>query len=111
MLGGAFTLEEAAELETRAWWTVLRHVQLPFLLPSLLAVLILRTADTLKLFDTVFTMTRGGPGNATEFIAVLIERTGNRQFDVGLASAQAIILLAITVALARLYVRLFYRDA
>lgn len=103
-------VEEAAELETRSWWTVLRHVQLPFLLPSLLAVLILRTADTLKLFDTVFTMTRGGPGNATEFIAVLIERTGNRQFDVGLASAQAIILLVVTVVLARLYVRLFYRD-
>jgi ABC-type sugar transport system permease subunit len=54
-------VEEAAELETRSWWTVLRHVQLPFLLPSLLAVLILRTADTLKLFDTVFTMTAAGP--------------------------------------------------
>ena len=46
----------------RPWWTVLRYVQLPFLLPSLVAVLILRTADTLKLFDMVFTMTRGGPG-------------------------------------------------
>ncbi len=44
------------------------------LIPSLVAVLILRTADTLKLFDMPFTMTRGGPGSATEFIAVLIER-------------------------------------
>ncbi|MBA4326084.1 MAG: sugar ABC transporter permease [Rhodobacter sp.] len=103
-------IEEAARLETRSPWTVLRHVQLPFLIPSLVAVLILRTADTLKLFDMVFTMTRGGPGNATEFIAILIERVGNRQFDIGLAAAQSIIMLAITIVLARLYIRLFYRE-
>lgn len=103
-------IEEAARLETGRWWTILRHIQLPFLVPGLVAVLILRTADTLKLFDMVFTMTRGGPGSATEFIAILIERTGNRQFDIGLASAQAIILLVLTVFLARAYIRLFYRE-
>jgi multiple sugar transport system permease protein len=103
-------IEEAAQLETKSWWTVLRHVQMPFLIPSLVAVLILRTADTLKLFDMVFTMTRGGPGSATEFVAILIERVGNRQFDIGLASAQSIILLAITIVLARLYIRMFYRE-
>jgi multiple sugar transport system permease protein len=103
-------IEEAAQLETKSDWTVLRHVQLPFLIPSLVAVLILRTADTLKLFDMPFTMTRGGPGSATEFIAVLIERVGNRQFDIGMAAAQSIIMLAITIFLARLYIRFFYRE-
>jgi len=103
-------IEEAARLETKSWWKILRHVQLPFLIPGLVAVLILRTADTLKLFDMVFTMTRGGPGNATEFIAILIERVGNRQFDIGMASTQAIILLIITIILARLYIRFFYRE-
>jgi len=103
-------IEEAAQLETKSSWTILRHVQLPYLIPSLVAVLILRTADTLKLFDMVFTMTRGGPGAATEFIAVLIERVGNRQFDIGMASAQSIIMLAITIVLARIYLRLFYRE-
>jgi len=103
-------IEEAARLETKSNWAILRHVQLPFLIPSLVAVLILRTADTLKLFDMPFTMTRGGPGNATEFIAVLIERIGNRQFDIGLASAHSIIMLAITIVLARLYIKLLYRE-
>ena len=103
-------IEEAAQLETKSSWTILRHVQLPYLIPSLVAVLILRTADTLKLFDMVFTMTRGGPGAATEFIAVLIERVGNRQFDIGMASAQSIIMLAVTIVLARTYIRLFYRE-
>ena len=103
-------IEEAAALETKSWWTTLRHVQLPFLVPGLVAVLILRTADTLKLFDMVFTMTRGGPGNATEFISVLIQRVGFRAFDQGVASAQAIILLAITIILSQAYIRIFYKE-
>ena len=103
-------IEEAAELETKSPWIVLRYVQLPYLVPSIVAVLILRTADTLKLFDMPFTMTRGGPGAATEFIAILIERVGNRQFDIGMASAQAMIMLAVTIFLARLYIRFFYRE-
>ena len=103
-------IEEAATLETKNWWTVLRHVQLPFLIPGLTAVLILRTADTLKLFDMVFTMTRGGPGSATEFISLMIQRVGFRGFDQGMASAQAVILLIITIVLSQLYIRLFYKE-
>lgn len=103
-------IEEAAKLETKRWWTVLRHVQLPFLVPGLVAVLILRTADTLKLFDMVFTMTRGGPGSATEFVSLMIQRIGFRAFDQGLASAQAVILLIITIVLSQLYIRIFYKE-
>lgn len=103
-------VEEAARLETKRWWVVLRYVQLPFLIPGLTAVLILRTADTLKLFDMVFTMTRGGPGAATEFISLMIQRVGFRGFDQGLASAQAIILLAITIVLSQLYIKMFYKE-
>lgn len=103
-------IEEAARLETKSPWTILRHVQLPYLFPALTALLILRTADVLKLFDMVFTMTRGGPGSATELISLLIQRVGFRAFDQGLASAQAVILLVITIVLARLYIRFFYRE-
>ncbi len=103
-------VEEAAKLETKNWWKVLRHVQLPFLIPGLTALFILRTADTLKLFDMVFTMTRGGPGSATELISLLIQRVGFRAFDQGLASAQAIILLILTIVLSMLYIRFFYKE-
>ncbi len=103
-------IEEAAKLETKRWFTVLRYVQLPFLIPALTAVLILRTADTLKLFDMVFTMTRGGPGSSTELISLMIQRVGFRSFDQGLASAQAIILLIITIILSQLYIRLLYKE-
>lgn len=103
-------IEEAARLETKSQWAILRHVQLPYMLPGLTAVLILRSADILKLFDMVFTMTRGGPGAATDLVSIYIQRVGFRIFDMGLASAQAILLLVLTIVISRLFIRLFYRE-
>ncbi len=103
-------IEEAARLETSSKWALLTHVQLPYLWPGLTAMLILRSADVLKLFDSIFTMTRGGPGAATELISIYIQRVGFRVFDMGVASAQALLLLVLTIVLARLYIRFFYRE-
>jgi multiple sugar transport system permease protein len=103
-------VEESARLETSSYVRLLRHVQLPYLLPGLTAVLILRSADVLKLFDMIFTMTRGGPGAATELISIYIQRVGFRVFDMGTASAQAVLLLALTIVLSRLYIRVLYRE-
>jgi multiple sugar transport system permease protein len=103
-------VEEAARLETSSHLALLRHVQLPYLLPGFTAVLILRSADILKLFDMVFTMTRGGPGAATELISVYIQRVGFRIFDMGTASAQAILLLVVTIVLSRIFIKVFYRE-
>jgi multiple sugar transport system permease protein len=103
-------IEEAARLETKSHWALLRYVQLPYLLPGLTAVLILRSADVLKLFDMVFVMTRGGPGAATDLVSVYVQRVGFKVFDLGLASAQAILLLVLTIILSRIYIRIFYRE-
>lgn len=103
-------IEEAARLETSSKLSLLRHVQLPYLLPGLTAVMILRSADVLKLFDMVFVMTRGGPGSATDLISIYIQRVGFRIFDLGTASAQAILLLILTIIISRLYIRVLYRE-
>lgn len=103
-------IEEAARLETSSKVALLRHVQLPYLLPGLTAMLILRSADILKLFDMVFVMTRGGPGAATDLVSIYIQRVGFRVFDMGTASAQAILLLIMTIILSRLYIRLIYKE-
>jgi multiple sugar transport system permease protein len=103
-------IEEAARLETEKWWHILWKVQLPFMLPGITVILILRTADILKLFDVVYTMTRGGPGSATELISVYIQRIGFRVFDQGMASAQAVVLLIIATILSRLYVKYVYKE-
>jgi multiple sugar transport system permease protein len=103
-------IEEAARLETKSQWALLRHVQLPYMLPGLTAVLILRSADVLKLFDMVFVMTRGGPGSATDLVSIYVQRVGFKVFDLGVASAQAILLLVLTILLSRVYIRAFYRE-
>lgn len=103
-------IEEAAKLETDKWWHVLWRVQLPFMLPGITAILILRTADILKMFDVIFIMTRGGPGSATELISIFIQRVGFRAFDQGMASAQAIVMLIISIVLSRIYIRFVYRE-
>jgi multiple sugar transport system permease protein len=101
---------EAATLETNRRWDLFRYVEWPYLLPGLTAVLILRTADAMKLFDLIFVMTRGGPGSATELVSVYNQRIGFRVFDQGVAAAMAILLLVVTIVLSRLYIRIFYRD-
>lgn len=103
-------IEEAARLETSSKWSLLRYVQLPYLLPGLTTILILRSADVLKLFDVVFVMTRGGPGSATDLISIYIQRVGFRIFDLGTASAQAILLLLLTILISRLYIKLLYKE-
>jgi multiple sugar transport system permease protein len=103
-------IEEAARLETDKWWLVLWRVQLPFMLPGITAILILRTADILKMFDVIFIMTKGGPGSATELISIFIQRVGFRAFDQGMASAQAIVMLVISIVLSRIYIRFVYRE-
>lgn len=101
---------EASRLDASHWWQTFRYVQLPFLWPGLTAVLIIRTADILKLFDMVFVLTRGGPGVSTELASVYIQRIGFRVFDMGVASAQAMLLLVLCIVLSRLYIRVFYRE-
>ena len=103
-------IEEAARLETSSKLALLRYVQLPYLMPGLTAVMILRSADVLKLFDMVFVMTRGGPGSATDLVSIYIQRVGFRIFDLGTASAQAILLLILTIVISRLYIRVLYRE-
>lgn len=102
---------EAAKLDAPGWWSVVRHVQLPYLLPGITAILIIRTADILKLFDMPYILTRGGPGVSTELTSLYVQRVGFRIFNMGLASAQAILLLILCIGLSRLYLRLVYHEA
>ena len=102
---------EAAKLDASGPWSVLRHVKLPYLLPGITAILIIRTADILKLFDMPYILTRGGPGAATELTSIYVQRVGFRVFNMGLASAQAILLLLLCIGLSRLYLRFVYREA
>ncbi len=103
-------IEEAMRLETNSWPAILRYGKLPYLLPGITAALIFQTAYIFKLFDMVFTLTGGGPGVATQLITLYVQRNAFRAFDIGGAAAQSIILLIVTIVLARIYIRAFYQE-
>ncbi|HTW28156.1 MAG TPA: sugar ABC transporter permease [Acetobacteraceae bacterium] len=103
-------IEEAAMLETERWWPRFRSVQLPFMWPGITAALVFQTAFTLKEFDMIYSIEKGGPGTATEVAMLQIERLAFRGFDIGVAAAESILMLILSIVLARIYIRLFYRE-
>ena len=103
-------IEEAALLETKRWWPRFRGVVLPFMWPGITAAIVFQTAFTIKEFDTIYTIGRGGPGTATETAILQVERLAFRGFDIGAASAESILLLVLSIVLARIYIRVFYSE-
>ncbi|MBL8153489.1 MAG: sugar ABC transporter permease [Anaerolineae bacterium] len=54
---------EAARVDGASFWFTFRNLTLPMLTPFILIVIIFRFMDSLKMFDVIFAMTEGGPGN------------------------------------------------
>lgn len=92
--------EEAARLERASAWMRLRHLVLPHLAPALLLAGLFRGIDTMKIFDLVYILTGGGPGDATLTLSVLTYRLGFSYFDTGRASALSILLLVLVNGMA-----------
>lgn len=98
---------EAALVDGADAWQMIKYVFLPLLRPIILIVLILRTMDALKMFDVVFSLTGGGPADATELLSMHVYRTGFYQSGmVGLASAMAVVLLIVIMLFSRAFIRL-----
>jgi multiple sugar transport system permease protein len=89
---------EAAQVDGAGGWTQFRHIELPYIRPLLLLVLFFRIADVIRVFDHVYVLTGGGPGNTTQFLSLYIYRIGFQFSDLGQASALAVVVLvAMTV--------------
>ncbi|WP_078412624.1 carbohydrate ABC transporter permease [Priestia abyssalis] len=96
---------EAAKMDGATPLKTLFHITLPMLKPIILIASILMTMFTLKAFDPVVTMTRGGPGDSTEVLNFFIYKTGFRYFDMGYSSALGYILALITIVFVVIYMR------
>ncbi len=96
-------LYEAARLETSSGWDILRGITLPLLAPVLFTVTILRLVETFKMLDIPFSMTSGGPGQATQSYSFYIYQVGLRNFNLGYASALAYILLIIMLVISTFF--------
>lgn len=94
---------EAANVDGAGPRHVFFGITLPLLLPYLFLSALLRSVDAFKIFDKVFALTGGGPGLATETLSMYVYRLGFKFFDVGAASAAAIIMVVISGILALVY--------
>jgi multiple sugar transport system permease protein len=97
---------EAAELDGLSEWQKLWRIVLPLIRPVLLVVVLIRLIDSIRMFDLVFVMTRGGPGSTTEVLSLFSYVTGFASGDMGSASAIA----WVTVILVNVLVAIFLRS-
>jgi sn-glycerol 3-phosphate transport system permease protein len=93
-------LIEAAQLEGATSWQVFRRVTLPLLMPTTLFIAINAIINAFRLVDHVFSMTKGGPDNATMLLLFYIYQVGFSFWDTGYAAALTVVLLAALALIA-----------
>jgi len=103
-------LYKAAAVDGASSWQIFRRITLPLLRPVIIVVLLLRIMDAFEVFDIVFTMTYGGPGQTTELLSMLIYKTGLRFFQIGQASAMSWIFLIVIFAISLFFIRKLQRN-
>ena len=114
ILGGLASVpretEEAARVDGASAFRVFRDITLPQILPVLAVVAILKAVFALKAFDTIFTLSNGGPGTTTQTLAYFVYNTAFGYYDMGYAAAAAYVLTAVMLCLAMFYLRLVIRK-
>jgi trehalose/maltose transport system permease protein len=101
-------LMETARLDGASRWQRFGRVLLPAIRPVLLVVLLYRTVDTLRLFDTVFIQTNGA--NGTETVSLLAYDQLAGRLNLGLGSAVSVLLFLLAAAVAVGFVWVFRAD-
>ncbi|MDH4118082.1 MAG: sugar ABC transporter permease [Acidimicrobiia bacterium] len=89
--------EAAAAVDGANGFQVFRYVTLPMLKPVLLVALMLRLIDGIKLFDTIFIVTGGGPGTATQTLSLLDYRVGFTFLATSRGAAIGVVLALMTL--------------
>ncbi len=101
---------KAAAVDGASRWQVFRMITLPLLRPVIIVVLMLRIMDAFKVFDIVFMLTYGGPGQTTEVLSLLIYKTGLKFFQIGQASAMSWVFLLFIFVISFLFIRELQRG-
>ena len=101
---------EAASVDGASGWRGFWHITLPLLRPIIAVTLVLRTVFGFMVFDEIFAITQGGPGNATWVVAWYTYRAAFQPpFNIGLGSASAWVMALILAVAGLAYVRLLGR--
>jgi len=96
---------EAATIEGASKWQTFIHVTFPMLRPITTVVIVMATANSFKVFDLIYVMTRGGPYRSSETLAVTMFRETFTMSNMGYGAAISVILSIIVVAISAIYLR------
>ena len=97
-------LIEAATLDTKSAYKIWTSVILPLLQPIIVLVILLRVAESAKLYDYIASLTKGGPGTATQSVSFLVFNKAFKMNDFGYASAGSFLMLIVVM----IFVMLFF---
>lgn len=97
---------EAAELDGAGGWNKLRYIQIPMLVPLILVTVLFRVIDLFRTFDTVYTLTNGGPGNATNVVAMQIYNDASVGQYTSYAATEAAVFMLLTLLVSFSLIRL-----
>ena len=89
---------EAARIDGAGRLATFRRITLPLLSPIIFFNLVLQTIWSFQSFTYAYVMTQGGPGNATLFAVLYVWRNGFQYFSMGYASALAVVLFMVIMA-------------
>jgi len=101
---------EAARVDGASELQMIRYLVLPLIRPVILAAILIRMLDAFRVFEYVYAITRGGPGERTETILFHIYRVGFLYFRLGEAAAMAVTLAWVIFALVVLLFRILRRQ-
>jgi raffinose/stachyose/melibiose transport system permease protein len=102
-------LTDAARIDGANGWQLARRITLPLLGPTIRIWIFLSIIGSLQLFDIVYIMTNGGPGNASNTMVTYLYNRGFVRNQFGYGSAASVILFIISFAFALLYQRYVLR--
>ena len=100
---------EAARVDGARWYHIMAYIEIPSILPIALLAVILRLIEILRFFDIVYITTRGGPSDATMVMTLFTYQQDFQYFQVGLGSASAVIILAMSIVITTFAVALLRR--
>ena len=104
------TLLDASKVDGANGWQTFRHVVFPLLAPITTIVIIISIIDSLRAFDLVQIMTRGGPANSSSVLANLMYIQAFNNYQMGLGAATAVVLFAISFVFIVFYLWRVMRD-
>ena len=96
---------EAASVDGASSWQTFWKVTLPLLKPIFVISILLRFTDLFKIFDKIFIMTGGGPGNATEVSNILAYRINFVFWDLGYGSTVVMLLYIVSFLACLVFVK------